>query len=112
MALASTNISGIGLLCLSIALVIVVLSRYYLASRRPRNFPPGPPTVPFVGNLTQVPPVKAFLKYVAIVSLEIVAPIITFARFEQMKAQYGSILGLKLGSQNIVVLNSYKHVKA
>ncbi|RYP80176.1 hypothetical protein DL769_002589 [Monosporascus sp. CRB-8-3] len=29
-----------------------------------------------------------------------------------MQADYGSIIGLKIGSQNLVILNSYKHVKA
>jgi hypothetical protein len=29
-----------------------------------------------------------------------------------MQAEYGSIIGLKIGSQNFVVLNSYNHVKA
>ncbi|KAF5020201.1 hypothetical protein F66182_7766 [Fusarium sp. NRRL 66182] len=29
-----------------------------------------------------------------------------------MQADYGSMIGLKIGSQNFVVLNSYKHVKA
>ncbi|KAM0344912.1 hypothetical protein ACHAPU_007045 [Fusarium lateritium] len=76
------------------ALVVFVLAKYYLASRRPKNFPPGPPTLPFLGNITQVPPSKAFLK------------------FRDMQAEYGSIIGLKIGSQNFVVLNSYKHVKA
>ncbi|KAF7532399.1 hypothetical protein G7054_g7988 [Neopestalotiopsis clavispora] len=83
-----------GLLLLSVASVIVVLVKYYLASLRPRNFPPGPPTIPFIGNISQVPKVKGFLK------------------FHQWKAKYGSIVGLKIGSQNVVVLNSYKHVKA
>ncbi|CAJ0550220.1 Ff.00g101500.m01.CDS01 [Fusarium sp. VM40] len=81
--------------CIPIAaLVILVLGRYYLASRRPKNFPPGPATLPFLGNITHVPPSKAFLK------------------FRDMQAEYGSIIGLKIGSQNFVVLNSYKHVKA
>jgi len=32
-------------------------------------------------------------------------------RFQQLGSEYGSIIGLKFGSQNVVVLNSYKHVK-
>ncbi|RGP61683.1 cytochrome p450 [Fusarium sporotrichioides] len=86
---------SIGHACIVLVLAfVVVLIRYYLASRRPKDFPPGPPTVPFLGNITQVPTSKAFLK------------------FRDMQAEYGSIIGLKIGSQNFVVLNSYKHVKA
>ncbi|KAI0163026.1 cytochrome P450 [Pestalotiopsis sp. NC0098] len=84
----------LGLLFLSIGSLAVVLVKYYLASCRPRNFPPGPSTIPFIGNISHVPKVKGFLK------------------FNEWKAQYGSIIGLKIGSQNVVVLNSYKHVKA
>ncbi|KAK6081151.1 cytochrome P450 [Seiridium cupressi] len=89
------GVPGVSQLCLPVILLVVaVLFKYFLASRRPADFPPGPPTVPFIGNITQVPRVKAFLK------------------FQRMQADYGSIIGLKIGSQNVVVLNSYKHVKA
>ncbi|KAK9783103.1 putative Cytochrome P450 [Seiridium cardinale] len=89
------GVPGVGQLCLPVILLVAaVLFKYFLASRRPADFPPGPPTVPFIGNITQVPRVKAFLK------------------FQRMQADYGSIIGLKIGSQNVVVLNSYKHVKA
>lgn len=29
-----------------------------------------------------------------------------------MKEKYGSIIGLKMASQNVVILNHYSHVKA
>lgn len=32
------------------------------------------------------------------------------SRWEEWRKDYGSIIGLKLGSQNAVVLNSYKAV--
>lgn len=58
------GILGTGQLCVPIViLVMAVLFKYFLASRRPNDFPPGPPTVPFLGNITQVPRTKAFLKY-------------------------------------------------
>lgn len=74
-------------------LVVVVIVQYALASRRPKDFPPGPSVLPVVGNLHQIPRRKAFLKQ------------------HQWTKEFGSIIGLKLGPQNVVVLNSYKHVK-
>ena len=105
------SLSTIGL-CLSIVLVVAAFSKYFLASRRPRNFPPGPPTIPFIGNISQVPRVKAFLKYVSIVLPRLAVFAITTVRFHEFGAEYGSIIGLKLGSQTVVVLNSYEHVRA
>lgn len=59
------NIPIAGPFGLSIVLfVVAVLCKYFLVSRRPKDFPPGPPIVPFLGNITQVPRAKAFLKYV------------------------------------------------
>ncbi len=112
MELAGTMSLSIVGLCLPIALVMAVFSRYFLASCRPRNFPPGPPTIPFIGNISQVPRVKAFLKYVSAILPKLSVLAITTTRFHEFRADYGSIVGLKLGSQSVVVLNSYKHVRA
>ena len=102
---------SIASLYLPIALVVAVISKYFLASCRPRNFPPGPPTVPFIGNISQVPRVKAFKKYVSIIMTGLLILTLTTTRFHELGVDYGSIVGLKLGSQNVVVLNSYKHVR-
>ena len=32
-------------------------------------------------------------------------------RFHEWRKQYGSMMGLKLGPQNVVILNDYKHVQ-
>ncbi|KAJ0338880.1 hypothetical protein COL922a_005075 [Colletotrichum nupharicola] len=84
-------------LCVLVVLAVSTLSRFFLASCRPRNFPPGPRTVPFLGNITQVPKSKGFLNETP--------------RFHDLGATFGSIIGLKLGSQNFVILNNYKHVR-
>ncbi|KAH8805047.1 cytochrome P450 [Xylogone sp. PMI_703] len=76
--------------CLLVGIVVI---RAILASRRPKGFPPGPPTIPFLGNLSQIPLRKAFLKW------------------DSWTEQYGTIVGLKFGTQNVVILNHYKHVK-
>ena len=44
------------------AVLVPTLLRYYFAAQRPKNFPPGPPTVPLLGNLHLLPLSKSFLK--------------------------------------------------
>ncbi|KAL1846964.1 hypothetical protein Daus18300_014094 [Diaporthe australafricana] len=60
---------------------------------RPRNFPPGPPIIPGLGNLHQLPPQKPFLK------------------FDEWSKQYGDLFSLKTGAGNLVIINNPQIVR-
>lgn len=66
---------------------------YLLQTRRPPNFPPGPPTMLGLGNLHQLPARMPFLK------------------FHEWFENYGDIIGLKMGHKNVVVLRNPNHVR-
>ncbi|KAF4335762.1 oxidoreductase [Fusarium beomiforme] len=74
-------------------LMLYTIIKYALQSRRPSKFPPGPRALPIVGNLHLLSQTKAFLQ------------------FSEWGRKYGTIIGLKLGPQNVVILNDYKHVQ-
>ncbi|KAH7260296.1 hypothetical protein MRS44_008930 [Fusarium solani] len=75
------------LLAIVLILVSALLLQACLATRRPKDFPPGPPTTPFLGNILDVPLSK---------------PCVTFAKWAQI---HGPILGIKAGPMNMVVLH-------
>ncbi|PIO29304.1 hypothetical protein AB205_0040940, partial [Aquarana catesbeiana] len=58
-----------------------------------KNYPPGPPTFPIIGN-------------VHIISME--KPYVTF---HELAEKYGSVYSLQIGTQKMVVLSGYETVK-
>lgn len=77
----------------SAALVAAAILRYLLSTRRPKGFPPGPPTLLGVGNLHQIPIERPFIK------------------FHEWAETYGDIIGLKVGPANLVVLHDPQYVR-
>jgi cytochrome P450 len=79
-------------------LLLVPASVYFLLGLRPRrpstlNFPPGPTPIPILGNIHQIPLQKSFLQ------------------FAQWSREHGPIIGLHLGPQRAVILNSWQAVR-
>ncbi|KAJ2980602.1 hypothetical protein NUW58_g6900 [Xylaria curta] len=82
--------------------VVVLLFIFYFCylvlgavGQRPGDFPPGPPTLPIIGNFHQMP----------------AKPELTGQRFEAWAREYGPIYSLILGTQTWVVLNKDKAVR-
>ncbi|XP_030587501.1 cytochrome P450 2F2-like [Archocentrus centrarchus] len=64
-----------------------------LKSRRPKNFPPGPPILPLVGNLLQLN-LKNPLK-----------------DFERLRKSYGDVYSIFIGRKPAVIINGMKAIK-
>uniref|UniRef100_A0A9J7XJX4 Uncharacterized protein n=1 Tax=Cyprinus carpio carpio TaxID=630221 RepID=A0A9J7XJX4_CYPCA len=90
-SLASVQWTDVGTVLLMF--FIFLLISYHLRNRKPRNYPPGPTPLPFIGN---------------VFNLDAKQPHIHLTK---MSAQYGNIFSLRLGSLNTVVVNTYSLVK-
>ncbi|KAK7040215.1 hypothetical protein VNI00_010021 [Paramarasmius palmivorus] len=78
----------------AIILVVLTAAVWFLQlGRRESYLPPGPPTLPVLGNIHIFP-----TKY-------------PHYRFTEWARQYGTIYSLKIGSQTAVVLNTMEHVR-
>ncbi|KAL2278362.1 hypothetical protein FJTKL_14468 [Diaporthe vaccinii] len=91
MAVESDNLLGRSpYLVASIVIIAVVpiVSWLLQCNQRPKTFPPGPPTIPILGNIHQMPTKHAFLK------------------FAEWSKQYGDIVGLRIGPQSMVIISS------
>jgi len=75
------------------ALAVIFILTFINTSFRPRNFPPGPTNVPFMGSVVRLD-VRNLIKSLS-----------------KLKNRYGDILSIYVGSTPVVVLNSYKLIK-
>ncbi|KAI0200232.1 cytochrome P450 [Astrocystis sublimbata] len=80
-------------------LIMYLTCRYFvpktLVGRRPHDYPPGPPTLPIIGNLHQMP----------------ARPELMGQQFEIWARKYGSIFSLILGTQTWIVLSQGEVVR-
>ncbi|RYP12514.1 hypothetical protein DL765_007276 [Monosporascus sp. GIB2] len=68
--------------------VVAVLWKLNRIGRRPNDYPPGPPTLPLIGNLHQIPSERRHIQ------------------FTKWAEEYGPIYSLMLGTQVMIVLSS------
>lgn len=77
----------------AIALIALLIYRLRNVGRRPAGYPPGPPTLPLIGNLHLVPKEKAHLQ------------------FQKWANEYGPVYSLILGTKVMIVLSSDQAIK-
>ncbi|OAL37611.1 hypothetical protein AYO20_03118 [Fonsecaea nubica] len=73
---------------LALTVVVFAALRLCRVGMRPKDFPPGPPTLPILGNLHQFPLKDMHLQ------------------FQKWTQEYGPLVGLQLGTQRIILLGS------
>ncbi len=78
---------------LVLAYTIFAVIRFSLQSLPPKNYPPGPPSLPFIGNVHHFASNRLY------------------AKFTEWRSTYGDIIGLKAGPTNLVILNSAEVVR-
>ncbi|KAH8886614.1 putative cytochrome P450 [Thozetella sp. PMI_491] len=78
----------------ALLLAAIFIARPVLSyGMRPKGFPPGPPTLPLIGNLHQFPTKNFHLE------------------FQKIAQQYGKIVSMKLGGQTLFLINDPTVVK-
>jgi cytochrome P450 len=86
-------------MALSLVTIIALSTGLFLLYRlsrigsRPKNYPPGPPTVPVVGNIHLMPEADIH------------------GQLKRWAEEYGPIYSLMLGTSTTVVLSGYQTVK-
>lgn len=92
---------------------VFILTTYYIRNRRPANFPPGPWTLPVVGNMHNLDHHRMHLNFMQVGQQRggrIYFPSDVFVAFfphvsSQLAETYGNVFSVQLGQEWMVVLN-------
>lgn len=96
----------LGLLVAGITYVVLFVGR------REKSLPPGPPTIPVLGNVHQIPKKGAHFQFTVYSSQNLPTQKCSLTVVSQAWAKkYGGIYSLKLGTGTAVVLTSRRLVK-
>uniref|UniRef100_A0AAT9UTR8 Cytochrome P450 15A1 n=1 Tax=Maconellicoccus hirsutus TaxID=177089 RepID=A0AAT9UTR8_MACHI len=85
------------LLCFAIIVVFIVYSLVFI-NKKPKNYPPGPSWIPFLGCYLQIQNIHSSSKYYHLV-------------WAHLQRLYGSVIGLKLGTKKMVIVSGYEAVQ-
>ncbi|XP_031233740.1 cytochrome P450 2J3-like isoform X1 [Mastomys coucha] len=92
-SLAAAFWAALHLRTLLLAVVIFLFLADFLKSRRPKNYPPGPPRLPFVGNFFQT---------------DFTQPHLAVQKFVK---KYGNVISLDFGIMSSVIISSLPLIK-
>ncbi|KAI1125555.1 cytochrome P450 [Nemania abortiva] len=93
MIIAKVSSTPLALIALALAVCVAGLWKIRKIGRRPKGYPPGPPTLPLIGNLHQMPKGNGHLQ------------------FKKWAEEYGPVYSLILGAKVVIVLSSDVAVK-
>ncbi|XP_065208481.1 methyl farnesoate epoxidase-like [Planococcus citri] len=79
-------------------IILLIICALALANQKPKNYPPGPLWLPFLGCFLQIRNIYVKKRYYHFV-------------WAQMQQIYGSIVGLKLGMNKVIVVSGYEAVQ-
>ncbi|XP_010221329.1 PREDICTED: cytochrome P450 2J2-like, partial [Tinamus guttatus] len=91
--LLSEGISSVSIRTLLVFLLVFLLIADYMKRRKPKNFPPGPFRLPFLGN---------------VLYMDFIDPL---KGVEKLIEKYGDIFSVDMGSMSYIIVNNFQMVK-